>query len=68
VRQLTGHRELAVTVVTVDGRRVPVRFADLPAADADVSLLGILRVIGLGLIALIVRDRRESGGKRRGSP
>jgi hypothetical protein len=67
VRQLTGHRDLAATVVTVDGRRVPVRFSDLPA-DADVSLLGILRVIGLGLIALIVRDRRESGGKRRGSP
>jgi hypothetical protein len=67
VRQLTGHRELAATVITVDGRRVPVRFADLPGADADVSLLGILRVIGLGLIALI-RDRRESGGKRRGSP
>lgn len=67
MRQLTGHRDLAATVVTVDGRRVPVRFSDLPAADADVSLLGILRVIGLGLIALI-RDRRESGGKRRGSP
>jgi hypothetical protein len=66
VRQLTGNRDLVATVVTVDGRRVPVRFSDLPAAD--VSLLGILRVIGLGLIALIVRDRRESGGKRRGSP
>lgn len=67
MRQLSSHRELAVTVVTVDGRRVPARFTDLPVADADVSVLGILRVIGLGLIALI-RDRRESGGKRRGSP
>jgi hypothetical protein len=61
----SGRRDLEAVAVTADGRVVPVRYAQAPVAG--VPLLDILRVIGLGLIALI-RSRRESGGRRSGSP
>ncbi len=54
--------ELVSVVITSDGRRVPVRFRD---TQPDVSLLGILRELGLGLLALITGSRREPGGRRR---
>jgi hypothetical protein len=58
-------RHVAV-VVTTDGRRV-----QLPVEDAglvDVSLLGLIRslLLGLdGLLGLITGSRRENGGTRR---
>ena len=56
-------RDFAAIVVTADGRRVPVRTRDV--ISAEVSLPSILRVIGLGLLALITGSRREPGGRRR---
>ena len=58
-------RHVAV-VVTTDGRRVqlPVEGAGL----VDVSILGLLRslLLGLdGLLGLITGSRRENGGTRR---
>jgi hypothetical protein len=58
-------RHVAV-VLTTDGRR-----AQLPVDDAgliDVSLLGLLRSLLLGLdslLGLITGSRRENGGSRR---
>jgi hypothetical protein len=60
----TNHSpELVAVVVTADGRRVPVRFSDTPAAL--VSPLSIVKDIVLGLLALITGSRREPGGRRR---
>jgi hypothetical protein len=58
-------RQVAVAVTT-DGRRVqiPVENAGL----VDVSLLDLLRSLGLGLaglLGLITGSRRENGGTRR---
>lgn len=55
--------DLAAIVVTADGRRVPVRVRDV--VSTEVALPSILRVIGLGLLALITGSRREAGGRRR---
>ena len=58
-------RHVAV-VVTSDGRRVSLPLND--AGLADVSLLGILRSLLLGLdslLGLITGSRRENGGTRR---
>jgi hypothetical protein len=58
-------RHVAV-VMTTDGRRV-----QLPVEDAglvDVSILGLLRSLLLGLdslLGLITGSRRENGGTRR---
>jgi len=60
-----NRRHVAV-VITTDGRRV-----NLPVDDAglvDLSLLGLVRSlrVGLaGLIGLITGSRRENGGPRR---
>lgn len=59
-------RRPVAVVVTADGRRVnlPTRTGGL----VDVSLLGIIRslLLGLdGLIGLITGSRRENGGTRR---
>jgi hypothetical protein len=60
----TNHSpELVAVVVTADGRRLPVRFSDTPAAD--VSILGIVKGIVLALLALITGSRQEPGGRRR---
>jgi hypothetical protein len=60
----TNHSpELVAVVVTADGRRMPVRFSDTPAAD--VSILGIVKDLVLELLALITGSRREPGGRRR---
>jgi hypothetical protein len=53
-------RRLAAVAIRADGRRVPVQ---LP--DAEVSLLGKLELVALGLIAILTGSRREPGGKRR---
>jgi len=57
-------RRAVAVVVTADGRRVqiPVEGNGL----SDVSLLGILRSLGLGLLGLIGGSREENGGTRRG--
>jgi len=58
-------RHVAV-VMTADGRRVQVPVDD--AGLVDVSLLGLLRSLGLGLVSLlglITGSRRENGGNRR---
>ena len=59
-------RRPVAVVVTADGRRVNL---PTPAGGlVDVSLLGIIRslLLGLdGLIGLITGSRRENGGKRR---
>src|SRR5262249_30721365 len=58
-------RHVAV-VMTTDGRRVQVPVDD--AGLVDVSLLGLLRSLGLGLVSLlglITGSRRENGGNRR---
>jgi hypothetical protein len=54
-------RELVAIVVTSDGRRVPMRYADTTSAT---SFLAVLRALVLGLVGLITGSRRESGGRR----
>jgi hypothetical protein len=58
-------RHVAV-VITTDGRRVPV---PMDSGIVDVSLLGLLRSLVLGLEdllgLLITGSRRENGGTRR---
>jgi hypothetical protein len=63
VVRINEARDFAAIVVTADGRRVPVRFHDV--VSPEVTLPSILRVIGLGLLALITGSRRETGGRRR---
>jgi hypothetical protein len=63
VQKHLGIREPVAVVVTADGRRVQVPATRLP--ENEVSLLGILRLIGLGLLALITGSGEESGGRRR---
>ena len=65
--QLNGrdHRHVAV-VITTDGRRVNVPLVE--QGLVDVSLLGLLRSLLLGLeslLGLITGSRRENGGTRR---
>jgi hypothetical protein len=61
--QTNSSPELVAVVITADGRRMPVRFSDTPAAD--VSIPSILKGIVLELLALITGSRREPGGRRR---
>jgi hypothetical protein len=59
-------RRTVAVVVTSDGRRVQVPLNN--SGLADVSLLGLLRslLLGLdGLLGLITGSRRENGGTRR---
>ena len=64
---LHGHdRRHVAVVLTTDGRRVSMPLDD--AGLVDVSLLGLVRalLVGLaGLIELITGSRRENGGTRR---
>ena len=62
----SGNRRHVAVAITADGRRVqvPVQNSGLD----DVSLLGILRSLGLGLVGLlglITGSREENGGTRR---
>jgi hypothetical protein len=60
------NRQRIAVAVTSDGRRVHVPLDD--RGFADVSILGILRslLLGLdGLLGLITGSRRENGGTRR---
>jgi hypothetical protein len=59
--QTDRSRKLAAIAIRADGRRVPVRLPD----PAEVSILGRLELLGLGLLALLTGSRRESGGSRR---
>jgi hypothetical protein len=63
VHEHLGIGEPVAVVVTADGRRVYVPARQLPRDE--VSLSGILRLIGLGLLALITGSRQEPGGRRR---
>jgi mitochondrial fission protein ELM1 len=56
----TGER--VAVVVTVDGRRVHVPLPD--DSIAQVSLLGIFRLLGQGVLSLITGSRREPDGRR----
>jgi len=59
-------RRRVAVVVTSDGRRVQMPLND--NGLADVSLLGLLRSLLLGLdslLGLITGSRRENGGTRR---
>jgi hypothetical protein len=59
-------RRPVAVVVTADGRRVNVPLQ--AGGTVDVSLLGILRslLVGLdGLLGLITGSRQENGGTRR---
>jgi hypothetical protein len=60
-----SRRRVAVAITT-DGRRVQVPFDDLGLAN-DVSLLGLLRSLALGLADLlgITGSGEENGGTRR---
>ena len=55
------HRILTAIAIRADGRRVPV---DLPS-DVEVSIIGRLELIVLGLLALITGSRKEPGDRRR---
>jgi len=56
-------RDRVAIAVTADGRRVPVRIPD--PASSSVSILGIFRLLGLGVLSLITGSRREPDGPRR---
>jgi hypothetical protein len=58
--QIDRNRKFVALAIREDGRRVPVR---LPASE--VSILGKLELVVLGLLALLTGSRRESGGRRR---
>jgi hypothetical protein len=64
VQKHLGIEEPVTVVVTADGRRVQVPLRQL--SQDEVSLLGILRLIGRGLLALITGSGEESGGRRKG--
>ncbi len=60
-----NRRHVAVAITT-DGRRVPMPLED--AGLVDVSPLGLVRSLGLGLVGLlglITGSRREAGRTRR---
>jgi len=60
--QTNTNRDRVAIAVTADGRRVPVR---LPAdSTVDVTLIGILRLLGQGVLSLITGSRREPDGRR----
>jgi len=63
ISNLPDRRTVAV-VMTTDGRRahLPIETAEVPVLSLIRSILGGLEV----LIDLIVGDRREHGGTRRG--
>jgi hypothetical protein len=59
--QTDRERQYAAIAVRADGRRVPVRLSP----NVEVSLLGKLEVLALGLVGLITGSRWESGDRRR---
>jgi hypothetical protein len=60
--QTVSKRDRIAVAVTADGRRVPVRLPD--DSTVDVTLLGILRLLGQGVLSLISGSRREPDGRR----
>ncbi len=56
------YRRHVAVVITADGRRLSV---PVDSGLFDVSLLSLIRELGLGLIGLITGSRRENGGTRR---
>ena len=61
-----GDRRHVAVVITSDGRRVQIPVQD--SGLSDVSILGVLRSLGLGLLGLlglITGSRGENGGTRR---
>jgi len=62
VGQTETNRDRVAIAVTADGRRVPVRLPD--DSTADVTLFGVLRLLGRGVLSLITGSRREPDGRR----
>jgi hypothetical protein len=60
--QTNTNRERVAIAVRADGRRVPVGLPN--DSIADVTLLGILRLLGQGVLSLIRGSRREPDGRR----
>ena len=60
--QTNTNRDRVAVAVTADGRRVPVRLPD--DSIVEVTLLGILRLLGQGVLSLISGSRREPDGRR----
>ena len=61
MKQNPWSREASAIAIRADGRRVPVQ---LPS-NVEVSILGRLELIVLGLLALITGSRQEPGDRRR---
>jgi hypothetical protein len=59
--QTDRRRSFAAIAVRADGRRVPVRLSP----DVEVSIVGKLEALVLGLLALITGSRWEPGDRRR---
>ena len=59
--QADTNGERVAIAVTADGRRVPVRLPD--NSSVDVTLLGILWLLGQGVLSLITGSRREPDGR-----
>jgi len=60
VRSSEQHDFVAV-VVTADGRRVPLPYAQVAPTT---TVRDTIRILVLGLLGLITGSRRESGGRR----
>jgi hypothetical protein len=59
--QTDRRRSFAAIAIRADGRRVPVRLS----SDVEVSIVGKLEALVLGLLALITGSRWEPGDRRR---
>ncbi len=60
--QTDTNRDRVALAVRGDGRSVPVRLPD--DSFVDVTLPGILRLLGQGVLFLITGSRREPDGRR----
>ena len=59
--QSDRNRRLSVIAIRADGRHVPVTLS----SDVEVSIIGKLELLLLGLLALITGSRWEPGDRRR---
>jgi hypothetical protein len=59
--QSDRNRRFSVIAIRADGRHVPVTLS----SDVEVSIIGKLELLLLGLLALITGSRWEPGDRRR---